>query len=103
MHLIVSKILICFLFLQCYSKFGDVVFTLTRFFRDGRDRGPTKLKLLEIKECGKSCPVNTQMQVLRILYPLFLTPPNFSILLYDDLFGELYGFGMDIFARFKID
>ncbi|KAF3450771.1 hypothetical protein FNV43_RR06860 [Rhamnella rubrinervis] len=32
--------------LKCYSKFGDVVFTLTRFFRDGGTRGPTKLKLL---------------------------------------------------------
>ncbi|XP_024022473.1 regulator of telomere elongation helicase 1 homolog isoform X2 [Morus notabilis] len=33
--------------LKTYSKFGDVVLTLTRFFRDGRDWGPTKLKLLE--------------------------------------------------------
>lgn len=32
--------------IKCYSKFGDVVFTLTRFFRDGEARGPTKLKLL---------------------------------------------------------
>ncbi|XP_027167698.1 regulator of telomere elongation helicase 1 homolog isoform X1 [Coffea eugenioides] len=30
---------------KCYSKFGDVVFTLTRFFRDGGICGPTKLEL----------------------------------------------------------
>ncbi|KAL6972803.1 Regulator of telomere elongation helicase 1 [Sarracenia purpurea var. burkii] len=29
----------------CYSKFGDVVFTLTRFFRDVAIQGPTKLEL----------------------------------------------------------
>ncbi|KAL5576411.1 hypothetical protein UlMin_018110, partial [Ulmus minor] len=33
--------------IKCYSKFGDVVFSLTRFFRDGRICGPTKMKLLE--------------------------------------------------------
>ncbi|XP_073035876.1 regulator of telomere elongation helicase 1 homolog [Primulina eburnea] len=31
--------------MKCYSKFGDVVYTLTRFFRDGGTRGPTKLEL----------------------------------------------------------
>ncbi|KAI9107767.1 hypothetical protein K1719_021188 [Acacia pycnantha] len=33
--------------IKCFSKFGEVVFTLTRFFRDGGSRGPTKLSLLE--------------------------------------------------------
>ncbi|KAM1822970.1 hypothetical protein ACFX13_025632 [Malus domestica] len=32
--------------IKCYSNFGDVVFSLTRFFRDG-DRGPTKLQQTE--------------------------------------------------------
>lgn len=31
--------------MQCYSKFGDVVFTLTRFFRDGKSRKSTLLQL----------------------------------------------------------
>ncbi|KAI9107897.1 hypothetical protein K1719_021233 [Acacia pycnantha] len=37
---------------QCFSKFGEVVFTLTRFFRDGESRGPTKLSLLEAGNRG---------------------------------------------------
>ncbi|XP_016649189.1 PREDICTED: regulator of telomere elongation helicase 1 homolog [Prunus mume] len=35
---------------KCYSKFGDVIFSLTRFFRDGGARGPTKLKLLQTEK-----------------------------------------------------
>ncbi|KAI5660588.1 hypothetical protein M9H77_29381 [Catharanthus roseus] len=31
--------------IKCYAKFGDVVFTLTRFFRDGGVSGLTKLEL----------------------------------------------------------
>ncbi|PIN10824.1 Helicase of the DEAD superfamily [Handroanthus impetiginosus] len=31
--------------IKCYSKFGDVVYTLTRFFRDGGTRGPLKVGL----------------------------------------------------------
>ncbi|KAK4479624.1 hypothetical protein RD792_015150 [Penstemon davidsonii] len=31
--------------IHCYSKFGDIVYSLTRFFRDGGTRGPTKLDL----------------------------------------------------------
>lgn len=42
------------LFFQCYSNFGDVVFSLTRFFRDG-DRGPTKLQQTE--KWGKNSAV----------------------------------------------
>lgn len=40
------------LYLQCYSKFGDVVFTLTRFFRDGAIHGPTKLELAPTEDHG---------------------------------------------------
>ncbi|KAG8379928.1 hypothetical protein BUALT_Bualt07G0140700 [Buddleja alternifolia] len=36
--------------IKCYSKFGDVVYTLTRFFRDGGTRGPSKLELTRKKE-----------------------------------------------------
>ncbi|PON35161.1 DNA helicase (DNA repair), Rad3 type [Trema orientale] len=43
--------------LKCYSKFGDVVFTLTRFFREGRNWGPTKLKLLESEKLVE--PIST--------------------------------------------
>ncbi|PHU24343.1 hypothetical protein BC332_09450 [Capsicum chinense] len=32
--------------IKCHSRFGEVVFSLTRFFRDGRIRGPTKLELM---------------------------------------------------------
>ncbi|KAG5537665.1 hypothetical protein RHGRI_024945 [Rhododendron griersonianum] len=35
-----------------YSKFGEVVFTLTRFFRDGATRGPTKLELTGSEDHG---------------------------------------------------
>lgn len=31
-------------YVKCYSKFGDVVYTLTRFFRDGQTQGPPKLE-----------------------------------------------------------
>ena len=41
-----------FLWLQNYSRFGEVVFTLTRFFRDGVSRGPTKSSLLEAENRG---------------------------------------------------
>ncbi|GAA0165600.1 DNA helicase [Lithospermum erythrorhizon] len=30
---------------KCYSKFGETVFALTRFYRDGGNHGPTKLEL----------------------------------------------------------
>ncbi|OIW15857.1 hypothetical protein TanjilG_04392 [Lupinus angustifolius] len=37
--------------IKCFSRFGEVVFTLTRFFRDGRTtQGPAKLSLLEAKK-----------------------------------------------------
>lgn len=41
--------------IKCHSKFGEVVFSLTRFFRDGRIRGPTKLELMlpDDKETAK--------------------------------------------------
>ncbi|KAJ9568362.1 hypothetical protein OSB04_004328 [Centaurea solstitialis] len=38
--------------IKCYSKFGDVVFTLTRFFRDAAITCPNKPKLTQIEESG---------------------------------------------------
>ncbi|KAK8630059.1 hypothetical protein V6N13_078870 [Hibiscus sabdariffa] len=32
-------------YIKCYNKFGDAVFTLTRFFRDGGTRAPAKPEL----------------------------------------------------------
>ncbi|XP_060205661.1 regulator of telomere elongation helicase 1 homolog isoform X2 [Lycium barbarum] len=46
--------------IKSHSKFGEVVFSLTRFFRDGRIRGPTKLELMQpddketVKRVGNS-------------------------------------------------
>lgn len=39
--------------LQCFSRFGEVVFTLTRFFRDVGTQCPTKVSLLEAKKEGQ--------------------------------------------------
>ncbi|XP_023730407.1 regulator of telomere elongation helicase 1 homolog [Lactuca sativa] len=39
--------------LKCYSKFGDVVFTLTRFFRDAAISCPVKQKSTQIQEPGE--------------------------------------------------
>ncbi|XP_065868607.1 regulator of telomere elongation helicase 1 homolog [Euphorbia lathyris] len=36
--------------IKCYSKFGDVVFTLSRFFRDGGVRCPAKIKSVETND-----------------------------------------------------
>ncbi|XP_015071243.1 regulator of telomere elongation helicase 1 homolog isoform X2 [Solanum pennellii] len=42
--------------IKCHSKFGEVVFSLTRFFRDGRIHGPTKPEMMlpDDKETVKS-------------------------------------------------
>ncbi|KVI06000.1 hypothetical protein Ccrd_015675 [Cynara cardunculus var. scolymus] len=46
---------------SCYSKFGDVVFTLTRFFRDAAITCPKKQKLTQIEESAadKCCSVGS--------------------------------------------
>ncbi|XP_020535309.1 regulator of telomere elongation helicase 1 homolog isoform X1 [Jatropha curcas] len=50
--------------IKCHSKFGDVVFTLSRFFRDALVRGPAKLKSIQsedmenVKEVKTSQPVD---------------------------------------------
>ncbi|XP_010249778.1 PREDICTED: regulator of telomere elongation helicase 1 isoform X2 [Nelumbo nucifera] len=40
--------------IKCFSKFGDVVFTLTRFFRGGAKSSLAKLKLTETKNMGNA-------------------------------------------------
>ncbi|GAY51226.1 hypothetical protein CUMW_132630 [Citrus unshiu] len=44
--------------IQCYSKFGDVVYTLTRFFREERICGSTNLKLIKTEVSGEIVPAN---------------------------------------------
>ncbi|XP_020105851.1 regulator of telomere elongation helicase 1 isoform X2 [Ananas comosus] len=39
--------------IKCYTKFGDVVFTLTRFFREKDSFGPLRPKQPEISKTGK--------------------------------------------------
>nr|GFB98411.1 regulator of telomere elongation helicase 1 homolog [Tanacetum cinerariifolium] len=39
--------------IKCYPKFGDVVFTLTRFFRDAAINCPVKPKLTQIEDSGE--------------------------------------------------
>ncbi|XP_004302912.1 PREDICTED: regulator of telomere elongation helicase 1 homolog [Fragaria vesca subsp. vesca] len=46
--------------IKCYSKFGEVVSSLTRFFRDEKARGPTKLNLLTTEKEGKICESQIQ-------------------------------------------
>lgn len=48
--------------MQCYSKFGDVVFTLTRFFRDAGARGSTHLRLIQTENIGKYLPAKEHDQ-----------------------------------------
>ncbi|KAJ6308891.1 hypothetical protein OIU76_018477, partial [Salix suchowensis] len=50
--------------IKCHSKFGDVVFTLSRFFRDGGSRDAAKLRSIQredtenIKEVKKTQPLD---------------------------------------------
>ncbi|CAK7356664.1 unnamed protein product [Dovyalis caffra] len=39
--------------IKCHSKFGDVVFTLSRFFRDGGSRDSAKLRSIQSEDTGK--------------------------------------------------
>ncbi|KAG6733763.1 hypothetical protein I3842_01G240500 [Carya illinoinensis] len=47
--------------IKCYSKFGDVVFTLTQFFRDGRARGSTDLSFIQTKNRGEIEAIQTEL------------------------------------------
>ncbi|XAR50624.1 DNA helicase [Bertholletia excelsa] len=52
--------------IKCYSKFGDVVFTLTRFFRDGAIHGPTKSELTRNEEHGNLSILKTTQTLDKI-------------------------------------
>ncbi|KAF5957087.1 hypothetical protein HYC85_004312 [Camellia sinensis] len=60
--------------MQCYSKFGDVVFTLTRFFRDGVTRGPTKLELTRSEDHGNVNTLKTPQSMDKLHLENFLAP-----------------------------
>ncbi|KAI5660587.1 hypothetical protein M9H77_29380 [Catharanthus roseus] len=60
---------------QCYAKFGDVVFTLTRFFRDGGVSGLTKLELTRNQDQGnakmcKSSQVEDKLPSKKLFLPV---------------------------------
>ncbi|XP_027342046.1 regulator of telomere elongation helicase 1 homolog isoform X1 [Abrus precatorius] len=71
--------------IKCFSRFGEVVFTLTRFFRDVGTGSPTKLSLLEAENGGNlgEMPSEHHMDKFFMEKPLSpLTKPvaqNFSL------------------------
>ncbi|KAA8541817.1 hypothetical protein F0562_022969, partial [Nyssa sinensis] len=71
--------------IKSYSKFGDVVFMLTRFFRDGGIRGPTKLELTRTEDQGNVNKLKTMQPPDKVHLEKFLTPlttpvdPNCSV------------------------
>ncbi|XP_047157903.1 regulator of telomere elongation helicase 1 homolog isoform X1 [Vigna umbellata] len=67
--------------IKCFSRFGEVVFTLTRFFRDVGTQCPTKAPLLEAKKEGNIGEVPaSELHMEKLLSPL-TTPmaQNFSL------------------------
>ncbi|XP_058226856.1 regulator of telomere elongation helicase 1 homolog [Rhododendron vialii] len=57
-----------------YSKFGEVVFTLTRFFRDGATRGPTKLELTGSEDHGNANRLKTAQSLDKLRLEKFIAP-----------------------------
>ncbi|XP_059642020.1 regulator of telomere elongation helicase 1 homolog [Cornus florida] len=60
--------------IKCYSKFGDVVFTLTRFFRDEGIRGPTKLELVGAEDQGNVNRLRSAQPLEKLHLEKFLAP-----------------------------
>ncbi|KAJ7962976.1 regulator of telomere elongation helicase 1 [Quillaja saponaria] len=60
--------------IKCYSKFGGVVFTLTRFFRDGGIHGPTKLTLIQAGNGGSSGKLPTEQALDKLSLETYLSP-----------------------------
>ncbi|MED6133921.1 hypothetical protein PIB30_032722 [Stylosanthes scabra] len=62
--------------IKCFSRFGEVVYTLTRFFRDVTIHGPTKLSLLEddvggnVGELKSAEPHDDKSNIEKLLSPL---------------------------------
>ncbi|KAJ8773449.1 hypothetical protein K2173_004279 [Erythroxylum novogranatense] len=61
-------------YLKCYSKFGDVIFTLSRFFRDEGTRGFTDHELIHSQGIENIKEVKTLQPVDRLYLDSFLTP-----------------------------
>ncbi|XP_002528200.3 regulator of telomere elongation helicase 1 homolog isoform X1 [Ricinus communis] len=58
--------------IKCHSKFGDVVFTLSRFFRDG----PTKLKTIKIEDMENVREMKTTQPIDKFYLDGFLSTPT---------------------------
>ncbi|XP_062156859.1 regulator of telomere elongation helicase 1 homolog isoform X3 [Alnus glutinosa] len=57
--------------IKCYSKFGDVVFTLTRFFRDGGARVSTDLRPIQTENrANAKCPYTGEIEETQLAQPL---------------------------------
>nr|XP_007150664.1 hypothetical protein PHAVU_005G171300g [Phaseolus vulgaris]ESW22658.1 hypothetical protein PHAVU_005G171300g [Phaseolus vulgaris] len=67
--------------IKCFSRFGEVVFTLTRFFRDVGTQCPTKVSLLEAKKEGNLGELTSSEQHIEKLFSPMTTPKaqNFSL------------------------
>ncbi|KAJ4848513.1 hypothetical protein Tsubulata_050203 [Turnera subulata] len=60
--------------INCHTKFGDVVFTLSRFFRDVGIHIPTKLELTQSKGTGNTCETSISQPEGKFDQDNFLTP-----------------------------
>ncbi|KAJ9179137.1 hypothetical protein P3X46_010956 [Hevea brasiliensis] len=58
--------------IKCHFKFGDVVFTLSRFFRDGGVQVPTKLKSIQSEDMESAKEVKTSQPVDKFYLDDFL-------------------------------
>ncbi|XP_054783819.1 regulator of telomere elongation helicase 1 homolog isoform X2 [Prosopis cineraria] len=65
--------------IKCFSKFGEIVFTLTRFFRDGGSRGPTKLSLLEAENSGNFTEKSSEQCPDKFCLEKLVSPPTMSL------------------------
>ncbi|WCJ40717.1 hypothetical protein M5689_021626 [Euphorbia peplus] len=59
--------------IKCHSKFGDVVFTLSRFFRDGGVSCPAKLKSVESNDTENVREVKISQPVDKFYPKIFLS------------------------------
>ncbi|KAF2323322.1 hypothetical protein GH714_034614 [Hevea brasiliensis] len=58
--------------IKCHFKFGDVVFTLSRFFRDGGVQLPTKLKSIQSEDMESAKEVKTSQPLDKFYLDDFL-------------------------------
>lgn len=65
--------------IKSYSKFGEVVFTLTRFFRDGATRGPTKLELTRSEDHGNADRLETAQSMDKLRLLKYIAPMTTSM------------------------